>query len=143
MKQINRYFKTDNKALYLSIFGEQTARRQIIMLSGFAEERKSIYRLEVELARSLCDACCIWRFDYSGCGESAGDFQDMSLATWQDDLKVLIKFQNFMYFFMEMQQKCCYVLGGKCCYVFRGFCCYVLGVHSTTSQHNSCQKTFF
>ncbi|MCJ8331433.1 MAG: hypothetical protein HRT89_19770 [Lentisphaeria bacterium] len=92
MKQINRYFKTDNKALYLSIFGEQTARRQIIMLSGFAEERKSIYRLEVELARSLCDACCIWRFDYSGCGESAGDFQDMSLATWQDDLKVLIKF---------------------------------------------------
>lgn len=51
------------------------------------EERKSAHRALVETARTLCGAGWrVLRFDYRGCGDSAGAFADASVNDWEDDV---------------------------------------------------------
>jgi len=52
------------------------------------EERKSAQRPLVETARILADAgLAVLRFDYRGCGDSEGDFSDVTAGDWMADIQ--------------------------------------------------------
>jgi hypothetical protein len=57
------------------------------MCPPFAEERKSSARVMTLAARQLCHyGFYVLRFDYTGCGESDGDFQDATMEMWKSDI---------------------------------------------------------
>lgn len=59
----------------------------LIMCNPLFEERKTCQRPMVELARELADSgLAIVRFDYAGCGDSDGAFQDYSLDDWKENI---------------------------------------------------------
>lgn len=63
-----------------------------ILVHGFAyyKEEDGMF---VELAKHLADiGIASYRFDFSGCGESEGDFIDSSLTKLRDDLKSIVEF---------------------------------------------------
>lgn len=54
-----------------------------VICSPFAEEKKSSQRMLVDSARVLASkGFPILLFDYYACGDSEGDFKDVSLTTW-------------------------------------------------------------
>ncbi|MGQ9661283.1 MAG: alpha/beta fold hydrolase [Kiritimatiellia bacterium] len=57
------------------------------------EERKSAHRVMVETARA-CSAAglLVLRFDYTGTGDSSGNFTDCSLAMWLQDMRTAVEF---------------------------------------------------
>lgn len=64
----------------------------MILVHGFAyyKEEDGMF---VDLAKHLSDIGIIsYRFDFSGCGESEGDFIESSLTKLRDDLKSILEF---------------------------------------------------
>lgn len=62
-------------------------RCSLLMCNPLFEERKSAQRVMVEAARDLAAAGCdVLRFDYRGCGDSAGDFADAGCEEWRADI---------------------------------------------------------
>ena len=56
----------------------------VLFLSGYASDMEGTKALALEawakrVGRTFC------RFDYAGCGASAGDFADQTLTGWRDD----------------------------------------------------------
>lgn len=61
----------------------------IIFLPGYASDMSGSKAVAIEeWARASRRACL--RFDYAGCGESGGAFEDQTLASWRDDALVMI-----------------------------------------------------
>lgn len=61
----------------------------IVFLPGYASDMAGTKAVAVEdWARAHGRACL--RFDYSGCGESPGDFEDGTLTSWRDDALAMI-----------------------------------------------------
>lgn len=61
----------------------------IIFLPGYASDMSGSKAVAIEeWARAGRRACL--RFDYAGCGESGGAFEDQTLASWRDDALVMI-----------------------------------------------------
>ncbi|SMC24359.1 hypothetical protein SAMN02745857_01872 [Andreprevotia lacus DSM 23236] len=53
----------------------------VLLLHGFTGNRGEFTYLFVDLARRLADSgLAVFRFDFLGCGESSGDFTDVSVA---------------------------------------------------------------
>ncbi|SFL36037.1 alpha/beta hydrolase family protein [Pelosinus propionicus] len=51
----------------------------IVICHGFVSSKVGQHRLFVTLARNLCQAgYAVLRFDFSGCGESSGEYQDIT-----------------------------------------------------------------
>lgn len=62
------------------------ARGMALICNPLFEERKSAHRALVETARTLCGAGWrVLRFDYRGCGDSAGAFAEAAVRDWEDD----------------------------------------------------------
>ncbi len=60
----------------------------VLICEPLFEERKSAHRTLVEMARALCaDGLGVLRFDYRGCGDSAGDFPSFSVPDWLADIR--------------------------------------------------------
>jgi len=60
----------------------------IVFVHPFAEEKKSSYRVFVEMARAAADAGCgVLRFDFRGCGDSEGLFEEAGPEAWRGDLR--------------------------------------------------------
>lgn len=56
----------------------------------FFEERKSAQRVMVEAARDLCaQGFGVIRFDYRGCGDSQGSFDEFSVPDWLGDIQAV------------------------------------------------------
>ncbi len=61
----------------------------IVFLPGYASDMAGTKAVAVEdWARAHGRACL--RFDYAGCGESPGAFEDGTLASWRDDALAMI-----------------------------------------------------
>ena len=84
------YFTVDERELYGTYHppAAERARGGVLVLGPFGEERKCAYRMLVRLARA-CSACGfgVFRFDYSGTGESLGEHAHASLARWLGDAR--------------------------------------------------------
>ncbi len=57
----------------------------IVFLPGYASDMTGTKALALE-AWAKAQGRAFLRFDYGGCGESAGDFADQTLAAWRDDV---------------------------------------------------------
>src|SRR6218665_1582102 len=55
-----------------------------MFLCGYASDMQGSKALHLE-AWARAKGRAFLRFDYSGCGESEGNFEDETLATWRDD----------------------------------------------------------
>lgn len=63
----------------------------IVMCCPFFEERKSACRAFAETADALCRAgISVLRFDYRGCGDSAGEFPAFGLPDWEQDARAAL-----------------------------------------------------
>jgi pimeloyl-ACP methyl ester carboxylesterase len=61
----------------------------ILFLPGYASDMSGSKAVAIEeWARAQGRACL--RFDYAGCGESEGAFEDQTLAGWRDDVLAMI-----------------------------------------------------
>ena len=66
-----------------------TPRGSILFCNPLFEERKSSQRIMVECARTLCsDGLMVLRFDYRGCGDSTGDFEEFTTDDWLCDINI-------------------------------------------------------
>lgn len=64
-----------------------------LLLHGFTGHKAEIHRMFVKLARKLAaHGIGSLRFDFRGCGDSAGEFEEMTLRTKLCDAGVALKF---------------------------------------------------
>lgn len=61
----------------------------IIFLPGYASDMAGTKAIAVEDWATAHGRACL-RFDYAGCGESPGAFEDGTLASWRDDALAMI-----------------------------------------------------
>ncbi|MEO7467210.1 MAG: alpha/beta hydrolase [Sphingobium limneticum] len=61
----------------------------ILFLPGYASDMTGGKAMAVEAWARANGRACV-RFDYAGCGESAGAFEDQTLAGWRDDALTMI-----------------------------------------------------
>lgn len=65
------------------------ARCGVLFCNPLFEERKSAQRVMVDCARALCnDGIAVMRFDYRGCGDSDGTFEDFLPDDWCMDIRL-------------------------------------------------------
>lgn len=65
----------------------------LVVCAPFAEEHHESYRLLVNWARFLAQqGFAVFRFDYSGAGDSEGEWQDAIIDTWLSDIRSAIRF---------------------------------------------------
>lgn len=63
------------------------ARGVVVFCHAFGEEKKNPHRVFVELARELAGrGIASVRFDFTGCGDSAGSLRDATMERWLEDL---------------------------------------------------------
>jgi pimeloyl-ACP methyl ester carboxylesterase len=61
----------------------------IVFLPGYASDMSGSKAVAIE-AWAQSTGRAVLRFDYAGCGESEGAFADQTLASWRDDVLLLI-----------------------------------------------------
>ena len=72
--------------------GERAA-GSVVCCPRLFEERKAAHRVDVELARALCDGgWLVLRFDYSSCGDSPGALDDGDPRAWVSDIEAALAF---------------------------------------------------
>lgn len=63
----------------------------IVHCHPFAEEKNCSHAVTVKAARAFArQGFVVFRFDYSGCGDSGGEFSDFSLQDWIEDTNAAI-----------------------------------------------------
>ena len=80
--------KRDGVRLYATLYepdGDTVA--AVLICPPLLEERKAANRALVETADNLCtDGFRVLRFDYSGCGDSTGEFDSFTMQDWLADV---------------------------------------------------------
>jgi exosortase A-associated hydrolase 2 len=65
-------------------------KKGIIFIHPYAEEKQRVDRIFVNLARRLCGmGHFVMRFDFSGCGDSEGDFEELSSDSQISDIRTV------------------------------------------------------
>ncbi len=65
----------------------------LVLVHAFAEEKRCAHRPFVEMARAASQAgIAVLRFDFRGCGDSEGRFEDATLDQWRADLRAALAF---------------------------------------------------
>jgi exosortase A-associated hydrolase 2 len=89
------YFRNSGKSLfgiYYPPSGERVRNCGIVICHPIGHEYIHGYRALRQLAHQLARAgFAVLRFDYYGCGDSAGDFQEGSLTQWLADIREAIR----------------------------------------------------
>src|SRR5690349_16426383 len=62
----------------------------IVFLPGYASDMTGTKALALE-AWAKAQGRAFLRFDYGGCGQSGGQFEDQTLADWRDDTIVMLE----------------------------------------------------
>lgn len=89
----HRYFiNVECDSLYVMLHEPQNhVRGNIVFCNPIFEERKSAHRTMVETALFLCQhGYRVARFDYRGCGDSSGNFEDFSVKHWLKDIESVL-----------------------------------------------------
>jgi PST family polysaccharide transporter len=82
------YLRHGNQQLYYAFHRANKPIAQVLLAGHFVVERPFSYAPWVRWARYLAErGVSALRFDYRGCGESTGCFQDYTLASWLEDCK--------------------------------------------------------
>jgi exosortase A-associated hydrolase 2 len=90
---LQRYFlNTDSDFLYVVVHEPQSdVCGNIVFCNPIFEERKSSHRTMVETALFLSEkGYRVLRFDYRGCGDSSGYFEDFSINHWLKDIEAVL-----------------------------------------------------
>jgi len=59
----------------------------LVVCHPFGDEKKCSHRALAETARALAGAgVAVLRFDFTGCGDSGGDFRDATVTKWKEDV---------------------------------------------------------
>lgn len=86
----HRYFlNVEGDSLYVMLHEPRDhVRGNIVFCNPIFEERKSAHRTMVETALFLCQhGYRVGRFDYRGCGDSSGNFEDFTVKHWLKDIE--------------------------------------------------------
>ena len=84
------YIENDNKHIFAVIHTPEktTKKKGIIFVHPYAEEKQRVDRILVGFARRLCSkGWFVMRFDFYGCGDSEGNFEELSNETQISDLQ--------------------------------------------------------
>jgi pimeloyl-ACP methyl ester carboxylesterase len=85
------FLNADGHALAATCFAPETVCGAVLLIPPFAEERKGTLPVFVQTARELAGrniACLL--FDFSGCGDSEGDFASTPPATLEADCEAAL-----------------------------------------------------
>jgi alpha/beta superfamily hydrolase len=89
VRESSGYFDCDQGQIYSVLHKAPEARCAVLLCGPFGAERERAYSTLVAWSRALAaqgfDAL---RFDYSGCGESTGNFEDMTISRWREDAEL-------------------------------------------------------
>jgi alpha/beta superfamily hydrolase len=84
------YFSVSGAHLYTVLHEARDPVAQVLLIGPFASERHNSYLPWVRWARYLAERRMeVLRFDYRGIGESTGAFEEMTFASWCEDVAVL------------------------------------------------------
>jgi len=84
------YFSVSGAHLYTVLHEARDPVAQVLLIGPFASERHNSYLPWVRWARYLAERRIdVSRFDYRGIGESTGAFEEMTFASWCEDVAVL------------------------------------------------------
>jgi hypothetical protein len=84
------YFPVDGANLYTVLHQVENPVARILLVGSFASERHTSYRPWIQWARYLAARRIeALRYDYRGVGESTGIFEEMTFASWIDDVERL------------------------------------------------------
>ena len=81
------FFSENPKLFGMLYIPEQPNGQAVLFVPPFAEEKKSSQRTMVEIGQSLSEGgCYVLLFDFRGCGDSDGNFEEAEVKLWLDDL---------------------------------------------------------
>src|SRR5271166_4017319 len=84
------YFEVPGAHLYTVLHSVADPVARVLLVGPFASERQNSYGPWVRWARYLAARKIeVLRFDYRGIGESTGVFEEMTFATWCEDVELL------------------------------------------------------
>ncbi len=72
--------------------GNPTAVKTLVFVHGFGASKDETSNYFRDLAGSLSEDLRIVRFDFSGCGQSRGRFEDGNYSKWAEDLRVVLAY---------------------------------------------------
>src|ERR1041385_4077738 len=85
------YFDQKGSQLFYTLHAAAEPAAIAVLARPFATERVTTYAPWVRWARFLArHGITTLHFDYRGVGESTGDFAELSVADWQDDLTLCV-----------------------------------------------------
>jgi Serine aminopeptidase, S33 len=84
------YFQVPGAHLYTVLHEVKEPVARVLLVGPFASERHNSYLPWVRWARHLAaENIEVLRYDYRGIGESTGDFEEMALSDWSQDVRLL------------------------------------------------------
>lgn len=73
--------------LHVPLCSEQERKPAVILVHGFISNKVGQHRIFVNIARQLCLAgFVVLRFDFSGCGESPGQYRDVTIIQQVEEI---------------------------------------------------------
>lgn len=82
-----------SSVLHMPQCNEHEKKPAVVICHGFISSKVGQHRVFVSLARQLCqDGFIVLRFDYSGCGESSGEYRDVTITQQIEETKKIIDF---------------------------------------------------
>lgn len=82
-----------SSVLHIPQCNEHEKMPALVICHGFISSKVGQHRIFVSLARQLCQAgFVVLRFDFSGCGESSGEYRDVTITGQIEETKKVIDF---------------------------------------------------